>query len=432
MAETLSIQLAMRYLKRLFLPGGDFWNSSGFLLLGLFLLSLGGCEEQQPAAQVPQAIPVRIQRLNSGVLEDTTEFVGNLESVNRVELSAQIQGQITNIPVTFGQQVRQGELLFQLEPDQTAPQLANTIAQVNASEMALKSAQANLTQVMAQRGTIVAELEFNKVNIQRAKDLVDEGAAPQISLDEQTKKLAVAMAQLKAQDQVIRASRGAVNQAQANLRSAKTQVENARVPYQLKQIRSPINGVIGNFTVRVGDYVTTGQTLATINQSDFFDLMISVPINYASQLRQGVPVDLLDSSNQLLSRGSINFISPVVNNIAQSILTRARFPNSNGRLRDGQYVRARVLWKRQPGVLIPVTAVSQISGQNFVFVAQKVPCAKGDPPVEAAQIVCQRLIQVGEIQGQNFQVLGGLRPGDAIAVSNILNLRNGVSIKPEL
>jgi RND family efflux transporter MFP subunit len=408
------------------------FGSSRFLIVMLVALGLGGCGGQQTGTAGPQTIPVRLQKLDTGVLENSTELLGNLESLNRVQLKSQIEGRVTNIPVNFGQPVKQGDLLFRLEPDQTAPQLAGAMTQVSAAEMALKSAQANLQQAIAQRGTILAELEFHKTNIQRAKLLVDQGAAPQVSLDEQTKKVDISLAQLKAQEQTIRASQAAVNQAQANLQNSRAQVATAAVPYQFKQIRSPIAGVVGNFSVRVGDVVSPGQVLTTINQNNPLDLVISVPSTYNNQLRQGTRVDLLDpKSNQLLSRGQIYFVSPAINNTTQSILTRARFPNPGGQLRDGQTVRARVIWNRQPGILVPVTAVSQIGGQNFVFVAQTSPCNPGDPPLQGTRIVCQQKIDVGPIQEQKYQVLRGLRSGDEVAVSNILNLRNGVAIKPE-
>lgn len=401
-----------------------------FLWTPLLILALGSCA-QRPAAQAPQAVPVKLQQLDSGLLEDTREFVGNLEAVRQVQLRPQIQGQITNIAVNFGQQVQPGDLIFQLEPDQTAPQLAAAIAQVNASQMALKSAQADLKQAIAQRGTIVATLDLNKLNFDRAKVLVAQGALAQVQLDEQTKNMGVTTAQLQAQDQTIRASRAAVNQALANLKNSQAQVASAEVPFQFKQVRSPIKGVVGNFNVKVGDYVNAAQQLTTIIENDFFDLVISVPTNYASQLRRGLPVNLLDpDTNKLLSRGSIFFISTDVNTSAQSIVTRARFPNSGGLLRNNQYVKAKVIWSQRAGILVPVTAVAPLSGQNFVFVAQKSPCKKGDPTPKG-QIACQRLVQLGPIQGQNYQIISGLKPGDKIAVSGILNLRDGVPIQPE-
>lgn len=424
----------MKYCKnRELFPSAVSRNGSGFVLGVLILLSLSGCSDKQAVGGGAQAVPVKLQRLNSDVLEDTTEFVGNLEAVKRVQLRTQIEGEVIEIPVAFGQRVKPGELLFRLEPAQTAPRLAGVNTQVDAAAMALKSAQANLEQTIAQRGSIVSALEFDKTNLKRSQVLASEGAVPQLSLDDQIRRVEVNTSQLNAQDKAILAGRAAVNQAQANLANAETQVDSALVPFQFKQITSPIDGVVGNFNVQVGDVVTAGQVLTTINQNDFFDLVISVPTTYSNQLRRGVSVSLIDPKTKevLSSGGNITFISPVVNNSAQSITTRARFPNTNGKLRDSQFVRARVTWNRQPGVLVPVTAVSLISGQSFVFVVQNKPCREGEPPIVGDQIVCQRLIQVGDIQGQNYQVIGGLKPGDTIAASNILNLRNGIPVRPE-
>lgn len=400
----------------------------GFLLL---LLPLAGCTGKESTAQGPQAVPVKLQQLNSGLLEDSREFLGNLQAVKQVQLVAQINGQITSIPVNYGQFVKVGTPILQLQPDQTATQLAEAISQSNAAQMALKTAEANLSASIAQRGTIVAQLNLNQVNYKRAKVLFDQGAVSALQLDEQTANLGVSKAQLEAQDETIQANRAAVKQAQANLKATQAQVGTAQVPFGFKQVTAPINGVVGNINVKVGDYVRSGESFTTITENAFFDLLIAVPTNYSKQLRQGVPVQLLDpNSNELLSQGSIFFVSPVVDNSAQSILTRARFPNSSGKLRNGQYVKARVIWSKQPGVLVPVTAVAPLSGQNFVFVAQNTPCKQGDPN-PSGQIVCQRLVELGAVQGQSYQVLQGLKPGDNIAVSGIINLRNGVPIKPE-
>lgn len=357
--------------------------------------------------------------------------MGSLQSVKQVQLVSQINGRITAVPVTYGQFVRTGTTILQLEPDQTAPQLATAIAQANAAQMALKTAQANLSASIAQRGTIVAEMKLNQANYERAKVLFQEGAASALQLDQQTASLGVSKAQLAAQDETIQANRAAVRQAQANLKAAQAQIANAQVPFSFKQVTAPINGVVGNINVKVGDYVNTGETFTTITENAFFDLLISVPTNYSNQLQPGVAVELLDpKTNEKLSQGSIFFVSPVVNNDAQSILTRARFPNTSGKLRNGQYVKARVIWSRRPGILVPVTAVAPLSGQNFVFVAQNSPCKQGDPN-PSGQIVCQRLVELGAVQGQSYQVIQGLKPGDNIAVSGIINLRNGVPIKPE-
>ncbi|MBW4551930.1 MAG: efflux RND transporter periplasmic adaptor subunit [Aphanocapsa sp. GSE-SYN-MK-11-07L] len=398
--------------------------------IGLVLMLIG-CGKPEAARQA-QSLPVKLQQVGTSALEDSTEFVGSLEALKKVELRSQINGRIAKIAVGFGQQVQPGAMLFQLEPDQTAPQLASAIAQFRAAQANVRTSQANLNKTVADRAAVASNLQLQKVNYERAKTLVAQGAVAQVQLDTETRNLESTAAQLRAQDMAIKAAQAAVNQAIAELRNTEAAVGTANVPFQFKQVRSPIAGTIGNFEVKVGDVVGTEQILTTITQDNFFDLKILVPITRSAQLERGTPVELLDANtNQLLTRGNIYFISPVVTSSAQTILTRARFPNSNGQLRDSQYVRARVIWSRRPGVLVPVTAVTQVSGQNFAFVAQRSACQAGEPPPSTSQIVCQRLVQLGAIQGQNYQVLEGLKSGDQIAISNIINLRNGAPIKPE-
>jgi RND family efflux transporter MFP subunit len=181
---------------------------------------------------------------------------------------------------------------------------------------------------------------------------------------------------------------------------------------------------VGDFGLEVGDYVTTGQVLTTVNQNNSFDLQIPIPINHAVQLHPGLLVQLLDpTTNRPLSTGSIYFVSPQTNSSVQSVATRARFSNANGRLRDSQYVKARVIWSTRPGILVPTEAVSPIGGQNFVFVAQN-STANGKNQMVASQVP----VTLGNIQGQSYQVVSGLKAGDRVIVSGVQKLRNGAPV----
>jgi RND family efflux transporter MFP subunit len=156
-------------------------------------------------------------------------------------------------------------------------------------------------------------------------------------------------------------------------------------------------------------------------------MRISVPSNYSSQLHLGLPTELIDANtDKRLVIGSVNFISPRVDTGAQSILSKTRFPNRDGNLRDGQYVRAKIVWSTRNGVLIPTIAVTRIGGQNFVFVAQN------DTSVgKSRQVVHQRPVKLGDLQGDSYEVIEGIKAGERIAVSNILKLRNGSPIQPQ-
>ncbi|MGH8003085.1 MAG: efflux RND transporter periplasmic adaptor subunit, partial [Brasilonema sp.] len=166
-----------------------------------------------------------------------------------------------------------------------------------------------------------------------------------------------------------------------------------------------------------------------------------------SQVCQGTPVEVKDAQGKILGISRVFFIAPSANNNTQSILVKSLFDNSKNQLRADQYARARVIWSQRPGVLIPTTAVTPVAGETFVFVTAQAPAkspqgekTQGNQQREKSQgeqqgapqfVARQKRVKLGNITGNNYQVLEGLQPGDKIIVSGILNLRDGVPIIPE-
>lgn len=384
--------------------------------------------QSAPAAGAKNAaLPVKVQQVTTSTTEESTNFVGALEAQQKVTLQPQIQGRIENILVSSGQRVQKGTPIASLSLDQTQANVASSIAAANAAQAGLKTAQAQLQQAQAQRTKVAANLQLQQTQLKRTQQLVSEGALAAQQLDIARNNVQTAIADLQAADKEVAAANAGIRQAQANIRQAQAGTAAAQVNVNLKRVVSPINGIVGEFPVKIGDYVSTGQTITTIIQNDALDLNLSVPSNRLKQLRAGLPVQLVDpTTQQVIGTGAINYISPTVSSNQQSILSKARFNNSQGRLRDGQYVQARIIWNRQPGVLIPTVAISRIGGQSFVFVTENTTV--NDKP---QQIVHQRLVRLGDIQGTNYQVLEGLKPGETIVTSGILKLREGTPIQPQ-
>lgn len=164
--------------------------------------------------------------------------------------------------------------------------------------------------------------------------------------------------------------------------------------------------------------------MTTIDQNSVFDLQVPIPLGHSKQLHPGLTVQLLDpNSNQLLSSGTLYFVASQTDPTAQTIVTRARFSNVNGTLRNAQYVKARIIWQTKPGVLIPVDAITSIGGQNFVFVAQS-SAANGNQQTIARELP----VTLGPIQGQNYQVLQGLKPGDKAITVGITKVKDRAAI----
>ncbi len=405
---------------------GAFRSSAIALLIGSVSLLNAAC--QKTASSPPPPTPIQYITLEPSTLEESTEFVGNLEATQIAQVNTEIQGRITEVRVTPGQYVEAGTVLMVISPNQAVPQLESAQASVNAASAARDAAQEQLRVAEANRDTAQSQVELAETNFERAEFLLEAGAIGEFDYDRAAQDLEAKRNGLRAATDQVSAAQAAIAQAAAAIAQAQGQADAARVAVDFQQVTAPIAGTLGDISVKVGDLVTTGQVVTQVAQNNALDINISIPSNRSGQLRPGLVVELFDpNTNDQLGTGQINFISPTVDPTAQVILSKARFSNATGMLRHGQYVRARVIWETQPGVLVPTVAIARQSGREFVYLVDEDTTESG----EAQEIVRFSPVELGDLQGSSFQVIEGLEEGDRVAVTNILKLRDGVPVKPE-
>ena len=388
---------------------------------------MNACGKGETTAQSQPPIPVKVETLSSGRVRDVSEFVGALEASEQVIVKPEIQGQIQQIMVQPGDRVSRGTPIMTLKPDQTAPQYESAQVAVMNARTAREAAIRERGVAQAQLSTAKSDLDLAQTNFGRAKYLLEQGAIGQYHYDQAKNELDGARNRVTSAQERLQVAMVGIRQADGNIRQAQAQADVAKVNVGFKQIISPIDGIVGDIPLKLGDYVTLGQTLTTITQNQALDLRISIPSNENSKLRLGLPVELIDpNTKQKLALGSISFISPNVNPQAQSVLVKARFSNESGQLKNGLFVQAKVIWTQSPGILVPVTAVTRTGGQGFVFVVNE---TTKDQKTET--VVEQRPVTLGAVQGDRYEIVNGIKQGDQIAVSNILKLRNGTSVQPQ-
>lgn len=410
----------------------------GCLLLAMILVA---CQGQGTQGSAPAAVPVKLQVLQSSAVAESSEFVGTLESAEKVDLRPETQGRITEMRVQPGDRVTQGAAILTLQLGQTLPQLEGAQAAVGAAQAnqratveQLQVAEQNLEVARTELASAQSSRNLSQTNFERATFLLSQGAIGKYDYDRAKTDLEIASNRVDVAQKKVAAAQASVNQARsvvgqadAGIRQAEAQVAAAEVNVGFREVVAPISGTVGEIFVKVGDVVSPSQTLTNIVQNDALDLRLSVPSNRLNQLRKGLTVELIDpTTRKRISTGQINFISPTVDSAAQAIPVKARFPNGSGVLRNGQYVQARVIWDRGTGILIPTNAVLQVSGKNFAYVAET-----DNSQGQAQQVARMRPVQLGEIQEQSYQVINGLKPGESVVVSGILRLRDGVPIQPE-
>jgi RND family efflux transporter MFP subunit len=184
---------------------------------------------------------------------------------------------------------------------------------------------------------------------------------------------------------------------------------------------APTAGTVGDVPVRVGNQVGTQTVLTTIDQNEALEVYVPVPIERAGALRKGLPIQILGNDGaENLGTTVVDFISPRVDDQTQSVLVKGQVRNPGGALCSAQYVRARIVWKTGEGLVIPVTAVLRINGQFFAFVAED---------VGGKLTAKQRAIKVGQITGDNYPVLEGIKTGERIVVGGVQKLADGAPIQ---
>jgi len=199
-------------------------------------------------------------------------------------------------------------------------------------------------------------------------------------------------------------------------------VQQQEVQLRYFTITAPTAGIVGDVPVRVGHVVTSQTVLTTIDQNQTLEVYVSVPIERAPALKNGLSIQILSSDRaETLASSAVNYVSPHVDDQTQSILVKGQVQNPDGRLRAMQYVRARIRWKTSDGLVIPVTAVLRVAGQFFVFVAED---------AGGTLVAKQRAIKVGPIAGDSYPVLEGLKPGDRVVISGTMKLADGAPIAP--
>jgi RND family efflux transporter MFP subunit len=351
------------------------------IFFGLTLL-LAGCGggAKAGAPTGPQAFPVKVVTAQSQVVPFSTDYLATLKSRNAATLQPIVEGDIMKIFVTSGQRVEAGAPV--LEIDQRKQE-----ATVNNQEASLRSKEAVLQQAT--------------VDLNRKKQLFADGVLARADLD---------------------TAQHTYDAAKADAAAAEASIREQQVQLHYYTVRAPAAGIIGDIPVHVGDHVTAQTVLTTLDPGGTLEAYINVPAEKSAQLRMGMPVDIVDDSGKTLERTKVSFISPHVDTDSQTLLVKTQVPNPNRIFRNAQQVHARVVWSEKQAPVIPMTAVTRLSGKMFAFVAE----GQGQQAVAK-----QRVIQVGDLIGNDYVVLDGIKAGDKVIVSNVQMLADGMPVAPQ-
>jgi membrane fusion protein (multidrug efflux system) len=387
----------------------------------------------------PGVVVARVEQRTVPIVRD---FIARTVAIPTVDVRARVAGVLERVLYREGTEVRQGQILFEL-------QRAEYAAAVQSARAQLAKAQADLTRARdasvvdnarAQLNQRQADLEKAKRDVARYLPLAQAKAIPQQDLDTAQSQEKVAAAGVEVAEAALRdtmlVQRTQIQLAEAAVQSAKAAVTQAELDLGYTRIAAPIGGIIGKIQVDPGNLVGKSEPtlLTTISAVD--PIYVEFPVAEADYLRLASRIRLdaqgrgreserrlelyLADDSLFPQKGRFVFVGRAFDAGTGTINAQAEFPNPSRVLRPGQFARVRGEVERRPdAVLVPQLAVQEQQGAKIVLV------------VEAGDKVALRPVTLADRVGDAFVVTKGLKPGERVIVEGVQKVRPGMQVKPE-
>lgn len=353
----------------------------------LLVLSMGwACGGPDQSKQENAAVPVNLIEVNKQVSSYYDYYPSNIVALNEVQVRSELNGYITGIFFREGQQVKKGQKLYEIERSRY--------------EASFSQAQANLA---------IAEANFDRANkdLERYEILDEKEAIAKQRLD---------YAKIENKN------------AKQQINSAKADLSKASIDLKHSILYAPFDGTIGISPVKMGTYVTAGQTILNTISSDN-PMAVDFVINEKEIPRfmklKEQPSKGADSLYSIILPdrsvypyiGEIEFFDRAVDPLTGTLKIRLKFPNPDRLLKAGMSTQLRVYNNTgKEAIQIPYKAVTEQMGEFFVYTVKN----------DTAR---QQKVSLGPNIGQNVVIYTGLEPGDKIVIDGIQKLRDGVPVQ---
>jgi RND family efflux transporter MFP subunit len=402
----------------------------------------------KPAQAAPVPLQVDVVSVQQQDVPLYSEWIGTTDGMVNADVRAQVSGYLLKKDYTEGALVRQGQLLFEIDPrplqavlSQAKGDLARGEGQVTQAVSQLAQAEAQLGQANSQRVLAEANQRQTQLNVNKYGPLLEQKAVTQQDFDNADQANAAAKAQIEVAKSQIKAATAAVETAKAGIVAAKAQVQSfeaavrtAELNLGFTKIFSPIDGIVGIALAQVGDLVsptsgilTTVSTLDpikvyfTVSEQEYLEYVKRNPTateRAASQKHLDLQLFLADGTTYPHT-GRFYIADRQVDPKTGAIRMAGVFPNSENTLRPGQYGRVRAATSTQNGaLLVPQRAVSQLQGMYRVAV------------VGSDNKVTMRTITPGPTVGQMWVIQNGLKAGETVMVDGTQKVTQGTIVAP--
>ena len=376
-------------------------------LIAPALLISSGCSSRSAQGAQQNTPDVEVVQVAKEDVPIYAEWIGTLDGLVNADVRAQVTGYLLKQGYREGSFVKEGQLLFQIDP--------------RPFQAALDQAQGQLAQAKAALANAEAVQRRTELDVQRYRPLAEQQAASQQDLDNAVQNNLAALA--------------TVETAKAQIKTYEAAVETAKINLDFTRLVAPIDGIAGQALLQVGALVTPGSGIVTsVSTVDPIKVYFTVGEPQYLAWRQRFPTDasraqadkelrlqlILADGTVYPHEGKFYFADRQVDQTTGAIRIAGLFPNPNNILRPGGYGKVRAVIRRQPGaLLVPQRAVSELQGGYQVAV------------VGADNKVDVRTVAVGDRVDNRWIVTSGLNAGDRVVVEGVQRMRTGVHVNPK-
>lgn len=350
----------------------------GAAVVVLVFLVLAGVKAMQIRAMIGQASamqippePVTSAEVKQETWQPTFSAVGSISAVQGVTVSAEVGGAVDRIAFDSGATVKQGDLLVQLD-------VASEEAQLRAEE---------------------ANAELARLDIERARDLVERKVIAKSEWDA----------------------------AEAKYKQAVARVENFRALIAKKTIRAPFAGRLGIRQVNLGQIVEVRQPIVSLQSLDPVYVDFSLPQQRLAALEVGMKVEVTtDAVPDRKFAGTLTALNSSIDAATRSVPLQGTLENKDHLLRPGMFAKVEVvLPQEKPVLVIPATAVAYAPYGDSVFVIEQ---QKDEKSGQSGLVLRQQFVRLGDTKGDFVTVTQGLTAGQQIVSTGVFKLRNGAPV----
>ena len=349
------------------------------------LMAMG--KQMQASGPPPEAVGSAVAQAQTW--ETTVSAVGSISGLRNVSVSNEIPGTVSKIRFESGQIAREGQVLVELDAGVERAQLASAEARRDLAER----------------------------TAQRSKKLAAGSAISPSQLDE----------------------------AESQVKSATTDAAALRAQVERKVVRAPFRGRLGIRAINVGQYLTPGTLVTTLDSMGGTFVDFSLPQEQLATVKVGLPVRVTMEGSKEQLKGTISAIEPTIDPTTRNVKVRAAIPEPANKPRPGMFVNVEVIQPTEQAVVaVPATAIVHASYGDSVFVIEdKKPGSPGTdktPDGKPVKNARQQFVRTGAARGDFIAVTKGVTAGQQVVSAGAFKLRNNspvlvdnsVQAKPQL